>query len=283
VTTIRVTPSWLAMREPADAVARAGDLVEELLLDLDPARPLVVHDLACGTGSMLRWLAPRLPGPQRWLCLDLDADLLEIAADEAQWFVADGLPLTVEVRQRDVTRLAVDEVSPATLITSSALLDLLTAEELDRLVAICVQARCPALFTLSVTGRVELWPPHPLDGAFSAAFNAHQRRTTGGRKLLGPDAAHRVARAFRSHGFDLLVRASPWRLGAVEEELTAAWFSGWLAAACEQRPELTALAGDYARQRRLDAAAGRLRVVVQHHDVLARPANAGSARGGRLR
>ena len=67
MTTIRVTPSWLAMREPADAVAHSGDLVEELLLVLDPARPLVVHDLACGTGSMLRWLAPRLPGPQQWL------------------------------------------------------------------------------------------------------------------------------------------------------------------------------------------------------------------------
>jgi SAM-dependent methyltransferase len=271
VTTIRVSPSWLAVREPADASSRAGDLVDQLLLDLLPGRPLVVHDLACGTGSMLRWLAPRLPGPQHWLCLDVDADLLAIAAGEAQRLGAGGSRVTVEVRQRDVTRLAPDEVSGAMLMTTSALLDLLTAQELDRLVALCAEAHCPTLFTLSVTGRVELWPPHPLDAAISAAFNAHQRRTVGGRRLLGPDAGDRVVQAFRSLGFDVLVRASPWRLGAAEQVLTTAWFSGWLAAAFEHRPELVMQAGDYCRQRRLDAAAGRLRVLVHHHDVLARP------------
>jgi SAM-dependent methyltransferase len=272
VTTIRVSPLWLAAREPADAVARAGDLVEELLLDLVPGRQLVVHDLACGTGSMLRWLAPQLPGPQHWVCLDLDADLLAIAAREGQRLPASGSPVTVEVRQRDVTRLTPDEASPAMLMTASALLDLVTAQELDSLVAVCAEARCPALFTLSVTGRVELWPPHPLDAAISAAFNAHQgRRTVSGRRLLGPDAADRVVHAFRSLGYDVLVRASPWRLGAAEQALTAAWFGGWLAAACEHRPELVMHAGDYDRQRRLDVAAGRLRVLVDHQDVLARP------------
>ena len=29
--------------------------------------PGSIHDLACGTGSMGRWLAPLLPGPQRWV------------------------------------------------------------------------------------------------------------------------------------------------------------------------------------------------------------------------
>lgn len=263
---------WLALRERADAVARADDLVEALLLDLVPTRPVVVHDLGCGTGSMLRWLEPQLPGPQHWVCLDLDADLLEMAAAEGQRLATDGSPLTVEVRQRDVSRLSPDEASPAMLMTASALLDLLTAQELDRLVAICAEAHCPALFTLSVTGRVELWPPDPLDAAISAAFNAHQRRTIGGRRLLGPDAAGRVIQAFRGLGFDVLVRASPWRLGAAQRALTAAWFSGWLAAACEHRPELVIEARDYGRRRHVDAAAGRLRVLVHHYDVLARPA-----------
>lgn len=267
----RVSPSWLALREPADTAARAVDLVDELRRDLPVDCPLVVHDLACGTGSMLRWLAPRLPGPQHWICYDLDTDLLGIAADEQDRRIVDDQPITVEVRQRDVTCLARDECDGATLITTSALLDLLTAEELGRLVATIVDARCPALLTLTVTGRVELWPTHPLDTVVGTAFNAHQRRTSGGR-LLGPDAADAVARAFRSSDYEVHVRTSTWRLGAAEDALTTAWFTGWLAAACEQRRELTTwVVGAYRRQRLADAAAGRLHVRVQHRDLLVRP------------
>ena len=35
--------------------------------------PLVVHDLGSGTGSMMRWLAPLLPGPQTWVLHDWNA------------------------------------------------------------------------------------------------------------------------------------------------------------------------------------------------------------------
>ena len=41
--------------------------------------PLLVHDLGSGTGSMVRWLAPRLPGPQHWVLHDRDPDLLAAA------------------------------------------------------------------------------------------------------------------------------------------------------------------------------------------------------------
>ena len=40
----------------------------------------MIHDLGSGTGSMSRWLAPRLPGPQHWVLHDRDADLLARAA-----------------------------------------------------------------------------------------------------------------------------------------------------------------------------------------------------------
>lgn len=271
MTAVRVSPSWLALREPADAASRADDLVDALRSDLPAGRPLIVHDLACGSGSMMRWLAPRLAGPQHWVCHDLDPDLLALAAGEQQQRASDGSPISVEVRQQDVTRLEPREYAGAALITTSALLDLLTADELHRLVAACVDARCPALLSLSVSGQVAMWPPQRLDAAIAAAFNAHQRRTTGGRLLLGPDAAAAAARAFRASGYHVLVRASPWRLGPAERELTTAWITDWLSAACEQRPDLTSDAAEYALQRERDAAAGRLHVLVQHCDVLVRP------------
>ena len=270
---IRVEPSWLALREPADVVARAGDLVDEIRRELPVGRPLMIHDLACGTGAMLRWLAPRLPGPQHWITYDLDADLLAGLDAAPGTVAADGSQVTTQVRCRDVTRLGNCELAGAALITSSALLDLLTADELRRLVCTCDQARCPVLITLTVTGAVQLWPPHPLDEVVVAAFNAHQRRTTGGRRLLGPDAADMAARAFTELGRDVMTRASPWRLGPATGALTSAWVAGWLAAAYEQDPRLAAETGScYAPKRLADAAAGRLRVLVYHRDLLLRPA-----------
>ena len=104
---IRVSRRWLALREPADAAARAPDLVESLRPHLTETGPRVIHDLGCGTGAMGRWLAPLLPGPQHWVVHDRDADLLEVAAADLPGPAADGAAVTVEVRQSDITRLPV--------------------------------------------------------------------------------------------------------------------------------------------------------------------------------
>jgi hypothetical protein len=270
MTPARVDPSWLALREPADSAARAGDLVDEIRRELPAGRPLVIHDLACGTGAMVRWLAPQLPGPQHWIGYDLAADLLATVSTAPGLVAADGSPVSTETRCRDVTRLDSGDLADATLITSSALLDLLTAEELDRLVCSCAAARCPVLITLTVTGAVQLWPRHPLDELVAAAFNGHQRRIIDGRRLLGPDAADAASCRFAELGRDVMGCASPWRFGAARRELTHAWFIGWLAAACEQDPHLATQTRNYARVRLADASAGRLQVLVHNRDLLVR-------------
>jgi hypothetical protein len=240
---------WLALREPADAAARSRELVDHL-----PATSSnVIHDLGCGTGSMGRWLAPLLHGPQHWVLHDRDAGLLEVAAANPP----DGA--TVETRQSDITRLEADDLAGATLITASALLDMLTGNELAALASICFGAGCPVLLTLTVVGRVELTPEDPLDRRVADAFNAHQRRTT-----LGPDAAEAARVQFTGLGAEVIVRPSPWRLGPARAELAAEWFSGWLSAACEQEAELVAETEGYKR-RRLDE------VTVDHADLLVLP------------
>ncbi|MGC1210344.1 MAG: class I SAM-dependent methyltransferase [Micromonospora sp.] len=257
---------WLRLREPADAAARSTELVDAVRDRLPARRPVVVHDLGSGTGSMARWLAPLLPGPQRWILHDRDADLLRRAAADLV-DAADGSPVTVETRRSDITRLTTADLADATLVTASALLDMLTAEEVERVVAVC--AGRPALFTLSVTGRVEFTPGDPLDAEFAEAFNAHQRRTVHGRTLLGPDAVEATVTAFTRHGIDVQVRPSPWRLGPDQAALTAEWLTGWVDAAREQRPELAGPAGAYRRRRLAEAADGRLRVILAHTDLLA--------------
>ena len=102
---IRVSSEWLALREAADAAARADHLVEHLTRQLPATGPWVIHDLGCGTGAMGRWLAPLLPGPQRWILHDHDADLLDVAASEPPGPAADGGAVTVETRRSDISRL----------------------------------------------------------------------------------------------------------------------------------------------------------------------------------
>jgi hypothetical protein len=259
----RVGSDWLALREPADAAARSRELVSLLRRRIGHLPRLEIHDLGCGTGSMGRWLAPQLPGAQHWVLHDRDDDLLAEAANRR----TDGARVRVSVRPGDLTTLTADDFAAGSLVTASALLDLLTADDLEAVVG-AIAGRS-ALLTLSVAGRVQLTPADPLDADFSAAFNDHQRRTVDGRRLLGPDATAVVVAALRRSGASTEVRSSPWRLGAQHHDLTVQWLLGWLAAACEQRPELADAAAEYARRRQDELAANRLEIVLHHHDVLA--------------
>ncbi|MDX6639181.1 MAG: hypothetical protein QOF12_192 [Solirubrobacteraceae bacterium] len=268
---IRVSPAWLGLREAADAAARSVEFVEEVRRHLPIGTRSVIHDLGCGTGSMGRWLAPRLAGRQHWIMYDRDAELLAQAAANPPGLAADGAPVTVETRRRDITRLDPAELVGASLITASALLDMMTADELERFATSCADAGCPVLLTISVIGRVDLTPADPLDARIARGFNAHQRRRTGGRRLLGPDAVDAAVEKFTRLGADVLVLPSPWQLGAGQAALAAEWFTGWVGAACEQRPELTGPVAAYTSRRLAEAAAGRLRVTVHHHDLLIRP------------
>ena len=82
---------WLRLREPADAAARSERLTHVIADTLPAGAPLCVLDLATGRGSNVRYLAGRLPSPQRWLAVDRSAALLAGLRDEmTSWGVARG-------------------------------------------------------------------------------------------------------------------------------------------------------------------------------------------------
>ncbi len=270
-------PDWLYLREPADAAARATELLEPLREQLPRGEELVVRDLGCGTGSLGRWLAARLPGTQRWILHDHDTDLLTHARGSLPATALDGSPVTAVAEQRDITALRAADLAGTSLVTASALLDLLTEAEVTALATAIVEAGCAALFVLSVTGRVELSPADPLDDEITAAFNAHQRRTTGGRRLLGPDAVDVAAAAFRGLGATVVRAGSAWELGPDQAELQRQWLEGWVGAAVEQRPDLLPAADGYLRRRLELAQSGELHAVVHHGDLLVLPPSSGAA------
>jgi hypothetical protein len=262
-----LSTDWLALREPADAAARSADLVDTLLAADRPDR-WVVHDLGAGTGSMARWLAPLLPGPQTWVLRDRDGGLLAAALADPP-LDCRGEPVSVRAEVGDLDELRPEDLREATLITASALLDLLRPEQLDHLIDVCAYGSAPLLITGTVAGSVDFTPADPLDRPLGRAFDDHQRR---GRRL-GPDAGGYAAQRLAAAGRAVRVRDAPWRLGPGRAELLEVWLQGWVHAAQEHHPALGAGVPGYLRRRVAQAGRGELHVRVGHVDLLALPAS----------
>ncbi len=297
---------WLQQREPFDTAARdaaAPRLALQALRERSAAGhgsarlPLRIIDLACGTGANLRWLAPRLGGAQQWLVVDHDAALLQ------RWPACRGLPVgSHKARLRysgtaartsfgtgigigfsaDILRRQLDlaqhlESLPwqaAQLVTASALLDLVSAAWLQRLVAVASAARVAVLMALSVDGRQRFAPRDADDAAVAALFEAHQQRDKGfGGPALGAAAGPALVLALRRAGYRVGQARSDWWLdGRHDTQALAcqqALIDGMAGAAIEQQP--AAVASVRAWQLRRLAAAARSTLRVGHLDVLALP------------
>jgi len=300
---------WLRQREPFDAAARDAAAPR---LGLDAAlaawrapagAPLRVIDLACGTGANLRWLAPRLGGAQQWLVVDHDAALLRqwpdgLAAHGAanagksgksgrsghggadrhrrSMQLADcGFHAAILRRRLDLARgLESLPWHAVRLVTASALLDLVSAAWLQRLVAATAAARVALLMALSVDGRHRWVPGDADDPVVAALFGAHQQRDKGfDGPALGAAAAPALVLALRRCGYDVHRARSDWLLDGRHEgqalALQLALIDGMATAALEQAPTAAARIQAW-RQRRL--ALGPASVLrVGHLDVLALP------------
>lgn len=257
---------WLALREPFDQAARAAALEVALGLWARGRGELRVVDLGAGTGSNLRHLAPRLPVAQRWTLVEHDPALI---------LAGRGLlPSGVEARYRRadlVHELEAVLEGPVDLVTCSALLDLVSAAWLERLVRV-VRARDLALLAvLSYDGRVELEPAHPLDGEVIGLVNRHQRTDKGFGPALGPEAALALGRALQGAGETPLVASSDWRAGPADAALQRALVLGWAEAARALAPGRAAAIGSWQDERLQAIAAGGARCRVGHLDLLRLP------------
>jgi hypothetical protein len=269
-----VDPAWLGLRREADLRARttyASGLAAELTRHLavrfpDRSGSVRLVDVGAGTGTGARWLRTRLPFSQDWRLVDHDRHILAATPRGGGWARA------VVAGVEDLPGLLADE--PADVVSCQALLDVLTEDQLDAMVAAAVSCGAALLLGLSVTGDVDLTPQHPDDDFVDRAFNAHQRRS--GR--LGPDGGAYAADALRRHGYAVHVASTPWRLAAADSALVRAWLQGRAAAAAEQEPADAARVAGWLRDREESARRGGLVVVVGHVDVLGLPHRAVGAR-----
>ena len=108
------SPDWLALREAADHRSRARPLVSRLRAAWRAHGWTRLVDLGSGTGSNLRYLAPRLPGRQEWTLIDHDARLLaRVEAPRGD--------LSVTAVMGDLDDQGIAAVAQTDLLTCSAL------------------------------------------------------------------------------------------------------------------------------------------------------------------
>ena len=120
---------WLALREPYDLRARNSAVLDAVIAALKGHPSIRIVDLACGTGSTLRALSPHLAGQQNWRLVDNDLGLLARAIATAR-----PAGVTVTAMPLDLNRdLEAVLDGPVDLITTSALLDLVSEPWLERL------------------------------------------------------------------------------------------------------------------------------------------------------
>ncbi len=258
---------WLALREPYDLAARNATVLDAVADAFVEQTSISVVDLACGTGATLRAIGPHLPPRQTWRLIDNDLGLLAKAS-------ALGQPprLTVIAKPIDLVRdleLALD--GPVDLVTASALLDLVSAEWLDRLIVEAAARRLPVYAALTYDGRATTQPGGCSDGELLAGFNAHQRTDKGFGPALGPTAPTRAIERFEHFGYSVVQGHADWVFGPDDRAVQEVLFAGWAdIAGLTTRLSPDQIQG-WLAERRACLAQGRSSLRVGHVDIFARP------------
>ncbi|MET0279520.1 MAG: class I SAM-dependent methyltransferase [Steroidobacteraceae bacterium] len=282
---------WLALREPADRCARDAGLLALLAASLPPAPLLQVVDLGTGSAANLRALAPLLAVRQHWWLLDHDPHLLAALqgrlrswAEAAGWqwdahgqtLIGAGREVALQCRHIDLATGLADlpigsSTSTSTLVTASALLDLVSAEWIAQLVRRCCVVRATLYFSMSYDGRISCDPPLPDDDLLRDLVNRHQQGEKSFGAALGPAAVPALRGLLAQQPYDIHVARSDWLLGADAALLQRELVAGWTDAAVSVAPAATARLNAWRAARFTQISARALRLQVGHLDLLATP------------
>lgn len=260
---------WLALREAADHRSRSAELLAPLLREWRTRGWRRIVDLGTGTGSNVRYLAPRLPQPQDWVLVDHDPTLLEGASVPKDA----GTPTYVI---GDLAKEGLEAVGDTDLCVAAALLDLVSEEWLDRVIERCARGARGALFSTTYDGTFawEGGASHPDDDLVVDLLNRHQARDKGLGAALGPRAAFVARTLFERVGYRTWLVPSPWRLGPADRVLAERLLDGWVAAATEQSPRAADRIARWESEKRGHLDGGTYALTVGHLDLLALPLEA---------
>src|SRR5262249_22081689 len=122
---------------------------------------------------------------------------------------------------------------PINFVTASALLDLVSAEWLERLVTAVAPRRLPFYGALNYDCPRVLDSVAPLDAAVIAGVNEHQQADKGFGPALGPRAAEAAIASFEAAGYTVEHGRSDWQLLPRDHDIQRDMLAGWAGAARE--------------------------------------------------
>jgi hypothetical protein len=275
---------WLALREPVDEVSRTAAMIQKLVEVLPAQDPLDILDVGCGTGANVRYLMDRLPSSQRWLLVDNDEALLEkVPGLMTAWGATreyevhtskNGVSMRgpkgtrlLETRRTNLFTLDPTIFTGRGLVTTSALLDLVSNDWLRVFVPRCREANAAVLFALSYDGRMRCEPMESEDFTIRDLVNRHQKTDKGFGPALGAQAVQVAEDYLQRLGYKVRREASDWRIAPTMVHLQKEIIGGWAEASLAVAPAQTEMIEGW-RQRRIEhVEAGRSRLIVGHTDL----------------
>jgi hypothetical protein len=258
---------WLTLREPYDLRARNDKVIAAITASLAALPSVNIVDLACGTGATVRALTGHLPARQNWRLADNDLGLLgrAKAMSLAGTVRISAVPLDLN---RDL-EAALD--GPVDLVTTSAFLDLVSKDWLDRLTTEIATRAIPVYAALTYDGRVDISPHHPADVAIIAAVNKHQTMDKGFGPALGPEAAGHAIAHFERLAYTVTHHRSDWTMMPSDRDIQLEIFEGWAGAVRETGALSLGEVASWLTRRRADVEAGTSSLRVGHVDLFAAP------------
>jgi hypothetical protein len=235
-------------------------------------------------------LIPVLGHQQHWRLLDHDRKLLKLMREHTRrWAVAralsvndsprvlrlrgEGLACTLQSTRCDIAGVPDSlPLADVDVVTASALLDLVSHEWLQQMVAHCVRHAVTVLFALTYDGRICFTPAHADDETVRLAVNKHQRFDKGFGPALGPAATTTARLMFEANGYAVQTADSTWWLGRDDDKLQARLVTDWSAVACEMDDTLASNLAAWRNRRLALVQQRRSRLLVGHIDLLASPA-----------
>jgi hypothetical protein len=211
-------------------------------------------------------LADRLPALQSWKLVDNNLGHLTSAS------AASHPRATVTTAAVDLARDLEAALDGAVdLVTTSALLDLVSERWLERLAIEIASRRLSLYAALTYDGRIALEPTDPDDAAIAAAVGTHQRRDQGFGPALAHAAAGRAITWFRTVGYSVVHGFADWAIAPKDEAMQHAIFESWAGAAREVGLSSNAEIAAWLKRRCDAVAKGTSSIRVGHVDIFAEP------------